>query len=528
MKLTHSQLEKFVNDTLSKREPCPAMVLAWGWLLKQGEGGLLHNDSFKQRFFVLARVPHATVLIYYGEKTMDEENILGYIDLRRVTAVREGQKTVNLDGSKSAASALVGRMKGMFGSTTVSGSMHPVVELVTAGRTFVLAPARIQMPPPMTTSMALGPNSCGRPLYLFGWPFPVPSLDAEEGEAEEVSSGIVEGRVNSDAFAQWRDVLATAVASEKATKAFPVVVLVDSTAQLPQKVLLRTTPCEIAIISIDDKDSCHNAVPYNDLLKWEVQVDTELHVTARTRARLIARADRGGFTSQRPTRPTCHFVFKSAVAKSIVTVIDNHLRALHKQLAGLEGEVEEEEFVGDLGDAEVGPGTEALEEEGAAAARKKLTGKKAAPMPAGDYEDEEEPSKPKPAATYGSGAASGSKKKSMVSRKKVEDSDSEDSLPRRKKASKKKSSDSEDETDSEAERKKKSKRKIVDSDEDSEEERKKKKSASKRKVVDSDDEDSDEKPKKSKKKVVESEDDSEEEERKRKASRKKKVVEDSD
>lgn len=38
MKLTHSDLEKFVGDVLSKREPCPAMVLAWGWLLKQVTG----------------------------------------------------------------------------------------------------------------------------------------------------------------------------------------------------------------------------------------------------------------------------------------------------------------------------------------------------------------------------------------------------------------------------------------------------------------------------------------------------------
>ena len=114
-KLKHADLEKFVVDTLSKREPCPAMVLAWGWLMKQvrrgaakrgaaaaaaarapdrgreaalgrarahaplahrrfaaaphrallprtlqGEGGLFHGDSYKQRFFVLARVPHAS------------------------------------------------------------------------------------------------------------------------------------------------------------------------------------------------------------------------------------------------------------------------------------------------------------------------------------------------------------------------------------------------------------------------------------------------------------------------------------
>lgn len=90
-KLKHSELEKFVGETLSKREPCPAMVLAWGWMMKQGEGGLFHSDAFKQRFFVLARVPHATVLIYYGEKTMDEENILGEsqpVELSRLPSSR--------------------------------------------------------------------------------------------------------------------------------------------------------------------------------------------------------------------------------------------------------------------------------------------------------------------------------------------------------------------------------------------------------------------------------------------------------
>lgn len=56
----------------------------------QGEGGLFHGDSYKQRFFVLARVPHATVLIYYGERTMDEENILGAFCCARLKRVGGG------------------------------------------------------------------------------------------------------------------------------------------------------------------------------------------------------------------------------------------------------------------------------------------------------------------------------------------------------------------------------------------------------------------------------------------------------
>jgi hypothetical protein len=454
-------------------------------------------------------------------------------------------------------------MKGMFGgSSASSATAHPIVELVTAGRTYVLAPARIQMPPPMTTSMAVGPAACGRPLYLFGWPFPVPSLDdMDEDNAETVAQGIQEGRVNSEAFSQWRDVMATAVASEKATRVFPVVVLVDSTAQLPQRVLLRTTPCELAVVSVDDKDLCYTAVPYNDLSRWEVQADTELHVTARTRARLIARADRTGFTSQRPTRPTCHFVFKSAAAKSIVTVIDNHLRALHKQLAGLEGleggeadgDYAEQEEVGDLGDAEVtmgsGSGVPGEEDEGgAAAARKKLTGKKSSNnMASAAYEDDPEAdaaaARAKPAATYGSGSATGKKKAAAAAAKKraadSDDSDaSDDSAPRKKKssASKRKVTSDSDSSDSDAKAKKKrgSSRRLADSDDsDSDAKAKKKKSSSsKRKVTSDSDASEDSAPRKSKsKKRVASDSensDSEDARASKKKSKSKRRLDDSD
>jgi len=33
---------------------------------------------------------------------------------------------------------------------------------------------------------------------------------------------VAQGAVDSDAFSQWRDVMATAVAAEKATRVFPV------------------------------------------------------------------------------------------------------------------------------------------------------------------------------------------------------------------------------------------------------------------------------------------------------------------
>ena len=39
---------------------------------------------------------------------------------------------------------------------------------------------------------------------------------------EAVAAAVAQGTINSDAFAQWRDVMATAVAAEKATRVFPV------------------------------------------------------------------------------------------------------------------------------------------------------------------------------------------------------------------------------------------------------------------------------------------------------------------
>jgi hypothetical protein len=65
------------------------------------------------RYFVLARVPHATVLIYYGSKTMDEESILGYIDLRRVVNVKEVMKKVTLEGK--GGTSFVGKFMGIVG-----------------------------------------------------------------------------------------------------------------------------------------------------------------------------------------------------------------------------------------------------------------------------------------------------------------------------------------------------------------------------------------------------------------------------
>ena len=108
---------------------------------------------------------------------MDEDHILGYIDMRRVVNVREGDRTVSLDASRSAIAGLMHKMRGMMGSSTLDKVTRPVVELVTTTRTYVLCPASIESPPPVPAAAATGPSLYGKPLYLFGWPFPVPHLE---------------------------------------------------------------------------------------------------------------------------------------------------------------------------------------------------------------------------------------------------------------------------------------------------------------------------------------------------------------
>jgi hypothetical protein len=171
----------------------------------------MHNEMFKTRWFVLARVPHATVLIYYDRKCMDEDHILGYVDMRRVTAVKEAVRPVVLDSSRSAAGGLFSKLKSMTGSlmggsAPASSSLRPVIELVTVGRTYVLCPASVDVPPPVNTATASAPSIYGKPLYLFGWAFPVPHLEGavmssvdEDGQEDE--HALEQSRAESDAAA---------------------------------------------------------------------------------------------------------------------------------------------------------------------------------------------------------------------------------------------------------------------------------------------------------------------------------------
>lgn len=325
----------------------------------------MHGNSYKNRWFVLARVPHAVVLIYYDRKCMDEDNILGYIDMRRVISIRDAKRPVDFDGSRTALGGLANKFKSLLSSSS-NAPTYDVLELVTSNRIYTLCPGTGACPPFVSNAAAVGISKYGRPLYLFGWPFPVPDLegavttkaaqmaasgnpppgyvdgtDASEDdevalemsnkEALQVANDLLNNtspETTATALNLWKECLKGVVAAEKATRSFPVTLISDSTGMLPERLILRVSPTEITMVSVNDKDVAFASIPLNDLHKWDHHADTELHITARTRARLIARPDRLGFQTQRPNRTTAAFIFKSTVTKNIVQCIDVFVKTL--------------------------------------------------------------------------------------------------------------------------------------------------------------------------------------------------------
>ena len=138
---------------------------------------------------------------------MDEDHILGYIDLRRVTAVKEGTKVVEIDSSRSNFSSLMSKMRGLMGASNANQVQRPVLELVTQSRTYTLCPAYVELPAAVTQQAAAMPSIYGKPLYLFGWPFPVPHLEGavmmsadEEGVEDEHTMEL--SRMDAEAASQ--------------------------------------------------------------------------------------------------------------------------------------------------------------------------------------------------------------------------------------------------------------------------------------------------------------------------------------
>lgn len=112
---------------------------------------------------------------------------MGFIDMRRVIAIRESSKGVAFDGSRNAVNGLMHKLRGMMGKSTLDRVARPVLELVTSNRVYTLCPATVDMPAPMNVASAVGPSMYGKPLYLFGWPFPVPPLEGAVVSPSDVS-----------------------------------------------------------------------------------------------------------------------------------------------------------------------------------------------------------------------------------------------------------------------------------------------------------------------------------------------------
>mgnify|MGYP001953079048 CR=1 FL=1 len=79
---------------------------------------MLHRKNWKRRFFALYSVPQGSVFVYYDKQSVSGDDILGFIDLRKATEVRNTTKTINKAESK-------------------------VMEIITPSRTYSLAPLTV-------------------------------------------------------------------------------------------------------------------------------------------------------------------------------------------------------------------------------------------------------------------------------------------------------------------------------------------------------------------------------------------------
>jgi hypothetical protein len=244
-------------------------VLNWGWMMKQGEGGLLHRKTWKRRFFVLYKVPQGSVLVYYDKQSVSGDDILGFVDLRKAVEVKEVTKTVN----------------------KVEESC---IEIVTASRNYYLCPESVNK----TLNAPVVPKL----QFILGWPVPEPAFN------QEITAETPDGKVKC--FNTWLESLTVQVKVETTVQTFEASVVADSTDTLPPHVTLRCTATDLALLDVDDGDQAHTCWSYRDVASWSCPIDTELHITVRIPAAMI------------------RCVFKTDRAKEIKGVIETHIQRI--------------------------------------------------------------------------------------------------------------------------------------------------------------------------------------------------------
>jgi hypothetical protein len=211
-------------------------VSAYGWMTKQGEGGLFRLKNWKRRFFALYHVPQGAVLVYYDDMGTETERILGYVDLRDATDVRVAKAQID-------------------------GADAEVVEVVTPSRTFLLRPESL--------CEEVVANEDSPTLFILGWPVKPPRLVA--AQLSLVS-----------ALQRWQRLLQLTLQGLRLTKQFRTQIVADSTAVLPDHVILRVAPTDFSMLDAADPDRCLASWPYKDLRKWTPNSPRELQLAVRS------------------------------------------------------------------------------------------------------------------------------------------------------------------------------------------------------------------------------------------------------
>ena len=210
----------------------------------------MHRANWKRRFFVLYKVPQGCVLVYYETNTVDADQCLGFIDLRRCEGVKRTTKKVE-------------------------GKTRCVLEVATTGRTFYLAPETVN------ESLSSPPTPAIQ--YILGWPVPEPDF----GKELTVADGKGDADAEEAVARRWFDTLLTLQEAEARADQTQVKVLSDSTETLPPTIMLRVAATELALLDVGDRDLAHTCWSYKDISSHANPIPDELHFTVRVPGAMV-------------------------------------------------------------------------------------------------------------------------------------------------------------------------------------------------------------------------------------------------
>jgi hypothetical protein len=203
----------------------------------------MKRKNWKRRFFVLYKVPHGSILVYYNTDKPEAENIMGFVDLRTVNEVRKSKQNV-------------------------SGTDQDVIEVVTSSRTYFVAP--------MTINRDVHNSPDGNCINILGWPVSEVLVGAQvDGEKDGYAAS---RRVVDD----WFRHLHVACEFKKLTMHADVTTVTDSTTVLPDRVYIMVTPSDVVLLDGTDKDKAFACWPYRDLASWKAESRKNLQINVRS------------------------------------------------------------------------------------------------------------------------------------------------------------------------------------------------------------------------------------------------------